>query len=81
MAIMKPNDKELADKIISQIQGFYDEVSVLSKSKPDNPLNPFKLKFINEKLTEANGVLTGDYKPLKDFTVSTMLRSPQIAMS
>ena len=66
---MKANEKDLVDKLISQIQGFYNEVTVLSKSKPDNPLNPFKLKFINEKLAEANGVLVGDYKPLKDFTV------------
>lgn len=66
---MKPNEKELIDKLVGQIQGFYDEVSVLSKSKPDNPLNAFKLKFINEKLNEANVILTGNYRPLKDFTV------------
>src|SRR5687767_1032322 len=66
---MKPNEIELVGKLFSQIQGFYDEVTVLSKSKPDNPLNAFKLKFINEKLAEANGILTGNYRPLKDFTV------------
>ncbi len=65
----KPNEKELVGKLIGQIQGFYDEVSVLSKGKPDNPLNAFKLKLINEKLTEANGVLVGEYQPLKGFTV------------
>lgn len=66
---MKSSEKERADKLVSHIQGFYHEVSVLSKSKPDNPLNLFKLKFINEKLAEANVILTGEYKPLKDFTV------------
>lgn len=66
---MKPNEKELVRKLIGQIQGFYGEISVLSKGKPDNPLNAFKLKLINQKLTEANTVLTGEYQPLKGFTV------------
>jgi hypothetical protein len=65
----RPATRELVEKLIVQIEGFYDEMSVLSKSKPDNPLNAFKLKFINDKLTEANSVLVGDYQPLKGFTV------------
>jgi hypothetical protein len=65
----KPIKKETVDKLIAQVEAFYDEITVLSKSKPDNPLNAFKLKFINDKLTEANGVLVGDYQPLKGFSV------------
>ena len=60
---------EVVEKLIAQIEGFYGEMSVLSKSKPDNPLNAFKLKFINDKLIEANRVLVGEYQPLKGFTV------------
>jgi hypothetical protein len=65
----KYDGREIVIKLIGQIQRFYDEVSVLSKSKPDNPLNAFKLRFINDKLAEANDVLVGDYQPLKGFTV------------
>jgi len=65
----KPDGKEIVKKLNAQIQGFYDEISVLSKSKPDNPLNAFKLAFINDKLSEANDVLVGEYQPLKGFTV------------
>src|SRR5437867_2500476 len=66
---LKPNQNEIVVKLIGQIQSLYDEISVLSKSKPDNPLNAFKLNFINQKLTEANTVLVGEYQPLDGFTV------------
>jgi hypothetical protein len=64
-----PSTFEVVEKLIAQIEGFYDEMTVLSKGKPDNPLNAFKLKFINDKLTEANSVLVDEYQPLKGFTV------------
>jgi hypothetical protein len=64
-----PTAGEVVEKLIAQIEGFYSEMSVLSKGKPDNPLNAFKLKFINDKLTEANSVLVGEYQPLSGFTV------------
>lgn len=65
---MKPNVKDAVDTLISQLEGFYHEISILSKGKPDNALNLFKLKFINERLAESNGILTGEYAPLKNFT-------------
>jgi hypothetical protein len=61
--------RETARKLSAQIQGFYDEISVLSKGKPDNPLSAFKLKFINDILAEANTILVGQYQPLKGFNV------------
>jgi hypothetical protein len=64
-----PTAGELVGKLMVQIEGFYEEMSVLSKSKPDNPVNAFKLKFINDKLTEANTVLVGEYQPLRGFSV------------
>jgi hypothetical protein len=66
---IQPDLKETARKLSAQIQGFYDEISVLSKSKPDNPLNAFKLKLINDILAEANTILVGQYQPLKGFNV------------
>lgn len=64
---MKAKHVEFFEKVKAQLHQLYNEVSVLSKSKPDNPLNKFKLSFINEKLGEANTILTGDFKPFKDF--------------
>jgi hypothetical protein len=64
---MKAKDVDFFEKVKAQLHQLYNEVSVLSKSKPDNPLNKFKLSFINEKLGEANTILTGDFKPFKDF--------------
>ena len=64
---MKAKDVDFFEKVKAQLDQLYNEVSVLSKSKPDNPLNKFKLIFINEKLGEANTILIGDFKPFKDF--------------
>lgn len=66
---MKAEDVNFFEKVRSQLQQFQTEISLLSKSKPDNPINKFKLSFINEKLLEANTILVGDFKPFKDFTV------------
>lgn len=66
---MKAKDVDFFEKVRAQLQQLNTEVSALSKSKPDNPINKFKLGFINEKLGEANTILTGEFKPFKDFTV------------
>ena len=66
---MKAKDVDFFEKVRAQLQQLQTEVSALSKSKPDNPINKFKLGFINEKLGEANTILTGEFKPFKDFTV------------
>jgi hypothetical protein len=62
-----PEDIALFQKIRSQIDQLYREISALSKSKPDSPLNTFKLHLINEKLAEANRFLTGTFKPFATF--------------
>jgi hypothetical protein len=64
---MKAKDVDSFEKVRAQLQQLHNEVSALSKSKPDNLINKFKLGFINEKIGEANTILTGDFKPFKDF--------------
>jgi len=66
---MEAKDVDFFEKVKAQLHQLHNEVSVLSKSKPDNPINKFKLGFINEKLCEANTILTGDFKPFKDFAL------------
>jgi hypothetical protein len=66
---VKASDINFFEKVKAQLSQLQNEISVLSKSKPDNPINKFKLGFINEKLVEANTILTGEFAPFKDFTV------------
>lgn len=66
---MKAKNVDFFEKVKAQLQQLQTELSALSKSKPDNPINRFKLTFINEKLAEANTILTGEFKPFKEFTL------------
>src|SRR5688572_22225097 len=66
---MKAKEVDFFEKVRAQLQELHNEISVLSKSKPDNPINKFKLTFINDKLGEANCILKGEFKPFKDFTL------------
>jgi len=50
-------------KVESQIQSTYKEISILSSKKPIDPVNKFKLKFINSIILEANEVLGSGYMP------------------
>jgi hypothetical protein len=58
---------DLFDKTEDQIKGLYEEIGLLSKKKPDSPINKFKLKFINKIIREANGLLKDEYVPFVDF--------------
>jgi len=46
-----------------QLKSAYEEISLLSKKKPTDALNKFKLKFINSILVRANEILGEKYKP------------------
>ena len=50
-------------KLQPQLKSAYDEISLLSKKKPADSVNKFKLKFINSILSRANGILGEKYKP------------------
>jgi hypothetical protein len=57
----------LFDITEEQIQGLYTEIALLSKKKPDEAVNKFKLQFINELLEKINSLLTKNYLPFRDF--------------
>lgn len=57
----------LFEKLLTQLEGLYNEVALLSKKKPDDAINLFKLKFINKVLLEVNVLLGEKYKPFQDF--------------
>jgi hypothetical protein len=73
---MNAKDVHFFEKVKSQLEQLHGEASLLSKSKPDNPMNKFKLALINEKLGEANKILTGEFQPFKDFTVFNLDELP-----
>jgi hypothetical protein len=55
------------EKIQGQLEGLLSEVTVLSKKSPNDGVNKFKLKFINEIISNGNEVLGKGYKPLDSF--------------
>ena len=55
------------EKVQSQLEGLYKEAGLLSKKSPNDAINKFKLKIINQLLVVSNSLLTGDYKPLDGF--------------
>ena len=62
------NDKQVESflKLQPQFKSAYAEISLLSKKKPNDQLNKFKLKFINNMLSQANELLGKKYKPFPD---------------
>ena len=55
------------EKLIVQLQGLHVEISILAKKAPNDGLNLFKLKLVNNILAKGNSILTGRYKPLESF--------------
>ena len=55
------------EKLIVQLQGLHSEISILAKKAPNDGLNLFKLKLVNNILAKGNSILTGHYKPLENF--------------
>jgi hypothetical protein len=51
----------------AQLEGFYEEIGNISKKKPDDAINKFKLGFINQMLERANNLLAEKYRPFPDF--------------
>jgi hypothetical protein len=54
------------EKLEQQLHSFLAEISELSKKKPNDGLNKFKLNFINSALEALNRLLD-KHRPFKDF--------------
>ena len=67
---MNEKEVEIFLKLQPQLKSAYDEITLLSKKKPTDSLNKFKLKFINSILARANAILEEKYKPFpEEFTL------------
>ncbi|MDX2174689.1 MAG: hypothetical protein SFY56_16410 [Bacteroidota bacterium] len=62
-------EKEINDfeKIQAQLESLHSEISTLTKKSSNDALNKFKLKFVNQTISEANKILGKKYKPFNDF--------------
>ncbi|MEH2153876.1 hypothetical protein [Nostoc sp.] len=65
---MKRKDVDEFEKLSGQLQGIYEEISVLSKKSPNDAINKFKLNFINQLLNSSNEFLEDKYRPFKEFS-------------
>ena len=54
------------ERVKYQIHQLHTDFTTLAK-KPDNAVNKFKLKFVNEKLMEANSLLPVAFRPSENF--------------
>lgn len=64
---MTKEEVDTFEKLQAQLEGLHIEISALSKKSQNDALNKFKLKFINQILSEANQLLGERYKPFSDF--------------
>lgn len=64
---MNKQDINNFEKTQSQLEGLLVEVTNLAKKSPNDGVNKFKLKFINEIILNSNKVLGKAYKPLDSF--------------
>lgn len=64
---MNKEEVELFIKCYVQTQSIYNEITALAKKKPNEAVNKFKLRYINQILENANQLLKENYKPFQDF--------------
>ncbi len=62
----RKSDVPQFEKLEQQLHSFLAEISELSRKKPNDGMNKFKLKFINSTLDGLNKLLKDD-RPFKDF--------------
>ena len=66
--IMKSKEEiQLLIKGVGQLKGLIKNFSELSKKKPDEQVNKFKLNLVNKILSILNSILDETNKPFKEF--------------
>ena len=66
---MKRTDVDAFEKLVGQLMSVYDELAILSSKKPNDAVSKFKLRFINNLVSQANQFLAENYIPFPDFEV------------
>ena len=55
------------EKLMGQLEGIHVELSALAKKSPNDAVNAFKLRFVNEVLLNCAELLSGGYCPVGGF--------------
>jgi len=55
------------EKVEVQLEGLHEEIGVLSKKRPDDKVNKWKLKFANRVISAANKLMGERYRPFGGF--------------
>jgi hypothetical protein len=61
------DELERFEKLMGQLRGLHDEISLLARKSANDGVNAFKLKLINKVLATANAVLGPSHRPFDDF--------------
>lgn len=64
---MSVEDVSVFEKLVGQLQGVYEELSILSKKTPNDALNRFKIGFVNDLLKQGLAMLGDEYRPFSVF--------------
>lgn len=64
---MNKGDVDIFEKLSGQLISVYEELSLLSKKNPNDAVNKFKLKFVNNLINDSNDYLGDKYRPFGDF--------------
>lgn len=59
---------ERFEKLMGQLRGLHDEMSLLARKSANDGVNAFKLKLINNVLAAAKTVLGPSHLPFDDFS-------------
>ncbi len=60
---------ELFEKVNTQLEMVYEELTSLSKKSPNDAVNKFKLQFVNKILKDTNLLLDAKHRPFDDFSM------------
>jgi len=66
---MNRSSVDVFEKLSGQLISIYEEISLLSKTSPNDAVNKFKLNFVNKLLVQSNEYLADKYRPFDDFEV------------
>lgn len=66
---MTEKEIDTFEKVQTQLEGMYKEISILSKKSQNDGVSLFKLKFINIILLDSNNILGNTYKPFDKFDI------------
>ncbi|MFC6185290.1 hypothetical protein [Pseudoxanthomonas japonensis] len=61
-------DVDEFEKVSGQLDGVYQEISVLVKKSPNDAVNSFKIGLINSTIRRANDLLEDKYRPFQEFS-------------